>query len=92
LAELRHAIQSLRPDRGELEGAPFWSELSFLAGLGIPGVYCSPGDIRICHTLEERVPVAEYLDGVRAYALLVAAYCGVATTGADAHDLRGGIR
>jgi acetylornithine deacetylase len=89
LAELRHAIRSLRPDRGELAGAPFWSELSFLAPLGIPGVYCAPGDIRICHTLEERVPVAEFLDGVRAYALLVAAHCGVTTTGGHIHDPRG---
>jgi acetylornithine deacetylase len=92
LAELRDAIKELRPDRGELEGAPFWSELSFLSRLGIPGVYCAPGDIRICHTLEERVPVDEYLDGVRAFALLVAAHCGVTTTGARAHDPNGGIR
>ena len=33
---------------------------------------------RICHTLEERVPVAEYLAGIAAMAEFIARYCGVA--------------
>ena len=32
--------------------------------LGVPTVYCAPGDIRICHTLEERVPIDEYRSGI----------------------------
>ena len=66
-----------RPDRGRIAGAPFWSEAPFLTALGIPAVYFAPGDIRICHTLEERVPVEEYLDGIAALAEFIARFCGV---------------
>jgi acetylornithine deacetylase len=78
IAMLSPAIQSRRPDSGRIAGAPFWSEAPFLTGLGIPAVYFAPGDIRICHTLEERVPVEEYLDGIAALAEFIARYCGVA--------------
>ena len=45
----------LLPGRGCVEGAPFWSETPFLIdGAGCPAVYCAPGDITNCHTLEER--------------------------------------
>jgi acetylornithine deacetylase len=61
-----------------IRGAGYWSELGVLRDqLGIPGVYCAPGDISNCHTLEERVPIEQLVDGVRAYALFIAAYCGV---------------
>ncbi len=75
---LTEAARSVRPDRGQIAGAPFWSEASFLVGLGVPTVYFAPGDIRICHTLEERVPVEEYLDGIAILAAFIARYCGVA--------------
>ena len=65
-----------------IRGAGYWSELGVLRDeLGIPGVYLAPGDISNCHTLEERVPIAQLLDGVRAYALFIAAYCGVSEAG-----------
>ena len=32
--------------------------------LGVPAVYCAPGDIRNCHTFEEHVEVEEYFAGV----------------------------
>ena len=41
-------------------------------------MYCSRGDIRNCHTLEERVPIEELVQGVRAYALFIGAFCGLA--------------
>jgi acetylornithine deacetylase len=78
VAMLIEAIRARRPDRGRIAGAPFWSEASFLTSLGIPTVYFAPGDIRICHTLEERVPVDDYLDGIAALADFIARYCGVA--------------
>jgi acetylornithine deacetylase/succinyl-diaminopimelate desuccinylase-like protein len=57
------------PDRGAIEGAPYWSEAPFLSTeLGIPTVYCAPGDIRNAHTLEERVELREYFDGIVAFA------------------------
>ena len=46
--------------------------------LGCPAVYCAPGDIRNCHTLEERVAVDEYLAGIAAFASFIAEYCGLA--------------
>jgi acetylornithine deacetylase len=70
---LSEAIQAVRPGRGRIEGAPFWSESSFLIGqLGVPTVYCAPGDIRNCHTLEESVELQEYLDGIVAFAAFLA--------------------
>ncbi|OCP02456.1 MULTISPECIES: M20/M25/M40 family metallo-hydrolase [unclassified Ensifer] len=64
--------------RGVIEGAPFWSESPFFVNrLGIPAVYCAPGDIRNCHTYEERVEVEEYLAGVVGFAAFMARYCGV---------------
>jgi acetylornithine deacetylase len=73
------AIKRHRPDRGRILGAPFWSEAPFLVGLGIPTVYFAPGDISCCHTLEERVPIAEYIGGIAAMAEFIARYCGMPT-------------
>lgn len=72
---LKQAVQAVRPDRGLIEGAPYWSEAPFLINrLGVPTVYCAPGDIRNCHTLEEHVVVQEYLDGIIAFAVFFAAF------------------
>lgn len=72
---LREAILATRPDRGRIEGAPYWSEAPFLINrLGIPTVYCAPGDISNCHTLEEHVVVQEYLDGIVAFAAFLARF------------------
>lgn len=78
LALLQDSVAKAMPGRGGAEGAPFWSETPFFVnGLGIPAVYCAPGDIRNCHTFEERVSVEEYLAGVVAFAGFIARYCGV---------------
>lgn len=66
------AVRAVRPDRGKIEAAPYWSELPIFAALGIPGVYFAPGDIRICHTPEENVSLQDYYDGVLALALFFA--------------------
>jgi acetylornithine deacetylase len=75
---LQDVVRRHRPDRGRIAGAPFWSEGSFLTARGIPAVYFAPGDIGICHTLEERVPVEEYLTGIAALAEFIARFCGCA--------------
>jgi len=63
---------------GAVGGAPYWSESPFLVnGIGCPAVYCAPGDISVAHTFEERIEVESYLAAVRAFALFVAAYCGL---------------
>ncbi|MHA7777390.1 M20 family metallopeptidase [Roseibium sp. M-1] len=63
---------------GAIGGAPYWSESPFLVNeIGCPAVYCAPGDISVAHTFEERIEVESYLAAVRAFALFVAAYCGL---------------
>jgi acetylornithine deacetylase len=63
---------------GAVGGAPYWSESPFLVNeIGCPAVYCAPGDISVAHTFEERIEVESYLTAVRAFALFVAAYCGL---------------
>jgi acetylornithine deacetylase len=74
---LQSAIRNYSPARGHVGGAPFWSEASFLTALGIPTVYFAPGDIRICHSLEERIAIDEYLGGIAALAEFIIRYCGV---------------
>lgn len=72
------AVAEAMVGRGGVEGAPFWSESPFLVNrLGVPTVYCAPGDIGNCHTFEERVGVEEYLAGVVAFASFIARYCGM---------------
>ncbi|GAB1480069.1 M20 family metallopeptidase [Paracoccaceae bacterium] len=75
---LAGCVSAVRPDRGKIEGAPFWSEMPFLTDrIGIPAVYCAPGDISICHTNFERVPLDDYHDGILAFAAFVATTCGI---------------
>jgi acetylornithine deacetylase len=62
------AVRAVRPARGNIEAAPYWSELPILSALGVPGVYFAPGDIRICHTTEENVSLEDYYDGIVALA------------------------
>jgi len=74
---LSGCIRAIRPDRGGIEGAPFWSEMPFLTErIGLPAVYCAPGDISICHTNFERVPLQDYHDGILAFAAFIATTCG----------------
>jgi acetylornithine deacetylase len=71
------AVRAVRPDRGRIEAAPYWSELPIFAALGIPGVYFAPGDIRICHTAEENVSLEDYFDGILALAVFLAGPSGL---------------
>ena len=75
---LAAAAAEAMPGRGGIEGAPFWSEAPFFTALGVPAVYCAPGDIRNCHTFEEHVELDEYFAGVLAYARFIARYLRVA--------------
>ncbi|MER5863288.1 M20/M25/M40 family metallo-hydrolase [Kitasatospora sp. NPDC002040] len=75
---LQAAVAAELPDRGRIAAAPYWSEGPFLAArLGLPTVYCAPGDISNCHTFDEHVEVAEYLSAVRVYARFIADRCGL---------------
>lgn len=75
---LSSAMAAAMAGRGTIEGAPFWSEQPFFVNrLGIPAVYCAPGDIRNCHTYDEHVEVEEYLAGIVGFAAFMASYCGI---------------
>jgi acetylornithine deacetylase len=75
VAALVAAVKAVRPDRGAIKGAPYWSEAPFLSTrLGVPTVYCAPGDIRNCHTTEEHVEIEDYLDGIVAFAAFLAGF------------------
>ena len=74
---LEGAVREVTGKRDLIEGAPFWAETSFFVHeLGIPAVYCGAGNILNCHTFEERVPLAELVDSVKAFALTILDYCG----------------
>jgi len=76
---LSRCINEVIPSRGQIKGAPYWSESPFFVNqLGIPTVYCAPGDISNCHTFEEYVEVQQYLTGIVAFAAFMARYCGMA--------------
>ncbi|MDR3485682.1 MAG: M20/M25/M40 family metallo-hydrolase [Bradyrhizobium sp.] len=76
---LARSVADAMAGRGAIKGAPFWSETPFFVNqLGIPAVYCAPGDIRNCHTFQEHVEIDEYLAGVVAFAAFIARYCGIA--------------
>ena len=68
MARLVSAVRAVRPERGNIEAAPYWSELPIFSVLGVPGVYFAPGEIRICHTTEENVSLEDYYDGIVALA------------------------
>jgi acetylornithine deacetylase len=72
LRSLISAVRAVRPERGNIDAAPYWSELPILSALGVPGVYFAPGDIRICHTTEENVSLQDYYDSIVALAAFLA--------------------
>jgi len=77
VALLSQAISGALSGRGGIEGAPFWSESPFFVNrLGIPAVYCAPGDIRNCHTYNEHVEIEEFLAAVVGFAAFMARFCG----------------
>ena len=58
-------------------GAPYGSDLRLLAGAGIPTLHYGPGDSRLAHAADERVPLAEVHTAARALALLALDVCGL---------------
>jgi len=60
------------------DGAAFGaaSDASFYEAFGIPAVACGPGDIRLAHSIDERVAAAEILHAARIYAHSAMAWCG----------------
>ena len=74
---LRDALRAVTGKPDVVSGAPYWSEISFLSRLGVPSVYFGPGDIGLCHTVEERVPVAEVVAAAEVFTRFIENYSGL---------------
>jgi acetylornithine deacetylase len=59
-------------------GAPYGSDLRLYAGRGIPTLHLGPGDVRLAHSSQESVPIAQTVLAARALILTVLRSCGVA--------------
>jgi putative selenium metabolism hydrolase len=53
----------------------FGVNATFMNAAGIPSVGIGPGDERLAHTPDERVPIVEIIQACRAYALLIKRLC-----------------
>jgi acetylornithine deacetylase len=65
------ACTTIETPSARVGGAPYWSELPLLANMGIPGVYFGPGDISVCHTPFEHVPISDIARAARSLATLL---------------------
>jgi putative selenium metabolism hydrolase len=69
------AVEEATGRRPSLKAWQFGVNATFMNAAGIPSVGIGPGDERLAHTPEERVPVAQVLQACRAYALLIERLC-----------------
>ena len=58
-------------------GATYGSDLRLLTAAGVPTLHYGPGDARLAHGPDERVPVDEVLTAARTLAALALDHCGV---------------
>lgn len=72
---LAGSIEAVTGEPARIDGAPYWSEKSFLRDLGIPSVYFAPGDISNCHTPFERLDIDELVTATRTLAHFIAGWC-----------------
>jgi putative selenium metabolism hydrolase len=69
------AVEEATGRTPSLKAWQFGVNATFMNAAGIPSVGVGPGDERLAHTPEERVPVAHVLQACRAYALLIERLC-----------------
>ena len=58
-------------------GATYGSDLRLMAAAGIPTLHYGPGDARLAHGPDERVPLEEVLTAARTLAAFALDHCGV---------------
>lgn len=73
---IRKAHQSVSAHPPGEWGAPYGSDLRLMSGLGrVPTVHYGPGDARLAHGRDERVPIDEVLTTARSLAVLALEHC-----------------
>ena len=65
--------------RAIVAGFPAVEDTTWLNAAGIPAISYGPGDLRAAHAVNEWVDLAEVHEAALTFALLAAAWCGVAT-------------
>jgi acetylornithine deacetylase len=67
----------LHGDRPEVGGVPWGSDLRLLSQVGgIPTIHYGPGDLRVCHAVNEFVPISELEASAQTLALTILRFCG----------------
>jgi acetylornithine deacetylase len=75
--QVRTAHRATTGREAEVTGVTYGSDLRLLSGIGgIPTLIYGPGDVRVAHSPDEQVPVAEMVDVTRTLVLLAAQFCG----------------
>jgi succinyl-diaminopimelate desuccinylase len=69
------AVEAATGRRPALKAWQFGVNATFMNAAGIPSVGIGPGDERLAHTPDERVPIAQVIAACRAYALLIERLC-----------------
>ncbi|MGI5270536.1 ArgE/DapE family deacylase [Nonomuraea sp. CA-218870] len=75
LAEVRRAVADTGGAALQEAAAPYGSDLRLYAGGGIPTLHYGPGDVRFAHAPREQVALKEFLDTIRALAVLTVRRC-----------------
>lgn len=72
------AVASVAGAAPPIEGVPYGADMRLLVNVGgIPTVLFGPGDIRVAHTPDEFVPVAQLRAATEALVLTALRFCGV---------------
>ncbi|MBD3782553.1 MAG: M20/M25/M40 family metallo-hydrolase, partial [Micrococcales bacterium] len=75
-AEVADAVEAVGGVRPAVAGAPYGSDLRLYADAGIPTLQYGPGDVRLAHSAQESVELAEVVAVARALAVLAARRLG----------------
>jgi acetylornithine deacetylase len=54
------------------------NDASFLSIAGIPTITWGPGNLRVAHAPNEYVEIEDLVDAAKAYAVVIAEWCGLA--------------
>jgi acetylornithine deacetylase len=77
LREVRQAVADTSGATLPEAAASYGSDLRLYAGGGIPTLHYGPGDVRFAHAPREQVPLSEFLDVIRALAVLTVRRCAL---------------